>query len=469
MQFPKDFIWGAATSSYQIEGAAYNEGGGKSIWDMLARQQGKIHHGDTGKYACDHYHRYKQDVALMSDIGLQAYRFSISWPRVLPEGAGKVNEQGLDFYSRLVDELLEKNISPWVTLFHWDYPYALNCRGGWLNRDSADWFADYTALMVDKLSDRVSNWITLNEPQCFIGLGHQDGTHAPGLKMGLSEVLLAGHNALRAHGKSVQVIRANAKTEPFISAAQANIVSIPVSDHPNDIEAACQHMFSVREKHLFNNAWFSDPMILGHYPEEGIKLFADDMPDNFQEDLECINQKLDYFGTNIYSGVNIRASEDDGEDNGFEVIEKNVLPTTAMGWPVTPEALYWGPRFIHERYQLPVVVTENGMANDDIVDNGKVHDRERIEFLYSYLSEYARAIEDGVPVLGYFLWSLLDNFEWAEGYSKRFGIVHVDYQTQQRILKYSAHWYKALIASHKSGCLKEVEPAVDVAQAVEPV
>ena len=457
MKFPKDFTWGAATSSYQIEGAAFRDGGGSSVWDMLGRQSDKIANGDTGEIACDHYHRHKDDVTLMAEIGLQAYRFSISWPRVLPDGTGKVNQQGLDFYSRLVDELLEKNITPWVTLFHWDFPYALYCRGGWLNRDSADWFADYTALMVDKLSDRVSRWITLNEPQCFIGLGHQDGTHAPGLKMGVSEVLLAGHNVLRAHGKSVQAIRANAKTKPVVSAAQASKISIPVSDQPNDIEAARQHMFSVRKKHVFNNAWFSDPMILGHYPEEGVRLFGADMPEIFPGDLECINQKLDYFATNIYSGLHVRATE----GGGFECVEKNGLAFTAMGWPVTPEALYWGPKFFHERYQLPVVITESGMANDDTVHNGKVHDRERIDFLYKYLGEYARAIEDGVPAQGYFLWSLLDNFEWAEGYNKRFGIVYVDYETQQRILKYSAYWFKALIAGHESGHSIDAIPAVD--------
>jgi beta-glucosidase len=451
MKFDKDFFWGAATSSYQIEGAAYREGGGRSVWDMLAQQPGKIANGDSGEMACDHYHQYKNDIALMSDIGLQAYRFSISWPRVLPDGTGKVNQQGLDFYSRLVDELLEKNITPWATLFHWDFPYALFCRGGWLNRDSADWFADYTALLVDKLSDRVSQWSTLNEPQCFISLGHLDGTHAPGLKLGISEVLLAAHNALRAHGKSVQVIRANARTQPHISVAQANKISIPASEHPDDIEAARQHMFSVREKHLFSNSWFSDPMILGHYPEQGLNLFAAEMPQIVEGDLECINQQLDYFGTNIYSGVHVRSAE----DSDFEIVEKNDLPVTQMGWPVTPEALYWGPKFIHERYQLPIVVTENGMANDDVVENGKVHDKQRIEYLYQYLGEYSRAIKDGVPALGYFLWSMMDNFEWAEGYSKRFGIVHVDYQTQQRILKYSGHWYKTLIASHRSGALKD--------------
>ena len=457
MRFPEDFIWGTATSSYQIEGAAYRDGGGHSVWDMLGRQPGKIANGDSGEIACDHYHHYKDDIDLMAEIGLQAYRFSISWPRVLPDGAGKVNQQGLDFYSHLVDALLEKNITPWITLFHWDFPYALYCRGGWLNRDSADWFADYTQLVVDRLSDRVSHWITLNEPQCFIGLGHQDGTHAPGMKMGFSEVLLAGHNALRAHGKSVQVIRAQAKSGPFVGASQASIISIPVSNQSNDIEAARQHMFSVREKHVFNNAWFSDPMILGRYPDEGAELFAADMPEKFPGDLECINQKLDYFGDNIYSGIHVRATE----DNGFEVVERKDLPVTAMGWPVTPEALYWGPTFFHQRYQMPIVITESGMANQDRVDNGKVHDRERIEFLDKYLGEYARAIEDGVPALGYFLWSLLDNFEWAEGYSKRFGIVHVDYETQQRVLKDSAGWYQELIARHVSEYSKDTKPAVD--------
>ena len=444
MKFPENFVWGAATCSYQIEGAAFLEGGGRSVWDMLGRQPGKILNGDTGRVACDHYHRYKHDVELMSAIGLQAYRFSISWPRIFPDGVGTVNQQGLDFYSHLVDELLGKNIEPWITLFHWDYPYELYCRGGWLNRDSADWFADYTALIVDKLSDRVSQWITLNEPQCFISLGHLDGIHAPGLKMGFSEVLLAGHNALRAHGKAVQVIRANSRTKPFISAAQANKISIPVSDHPDDAEAARQHMFSVTEKKLFSNSWFSDPMILGSYPEQGIELFEEYMPKNYQDDLWTIHQNLDYFATNIYSGVHVRTTE----NKGYEVIEEQELPVTAMGWPVTPEALYWGPKLIHERYQLPVVVTDNGMAVDDVVDNDKVIDKERIDFLYKYLSEFSRAIDEGVPTYGYFIWSLMDNFEWAEGYSKRFGIVHVDYETQHRILKYSAHWYKALIANH---------------------
>jgi beta-glucosidase len=442
--FPKDFVWGGAASSYQIEGAAWRDGGGASVWDMLGRQPGRINNGDTGEVACDHYHRYKQDVALMATMGLQAYRFSISWPRVLPQGVGAINDKGLDFYSRLVDTLLEHGITPWVTLFHWDYPYALYCRGGWLNRDSADWFAEYTARVVDRLSDRVVHWMTLNEPQCFIGMGHLDGTHAPGLQMGLAEVLLAAHHALLAHGQAVQVIRARAKAPPSISAAQATLISIPATDRPEDIAAARDSMFSIREKRLFNNSWFSDPMIQGHYPEDGVKQFGADMPELQANDLATIHQPLDFYGTNIYSGRYVRATP----AGGFEQVANGDIPETAMGWPVTPEALYWGPRFLHERYGLPIVITENGMASDDRVEGGHVHDRQRIDFLQQYLQAYRRAIADGVPARGYFLWSVMDNFEWAEGYAKRFGLIHVDYATQQRTLKDSADWYKAVIAAN---------------------
>jgi len=442
--FPKDFVWGGATSSYQVEGAAYRDGGGASVWDMLGRQPGRIKNGDTGEVACDHYHRYREDVGLMAAMGLQAYRFSISWPRVLPQGVGVVNEKGLDFYSRLVDALLERGIIPWVTLFHWDYPYALYCRGGWLNRDSADWFADYTALVIDRLSDRVSRWLTLNEPQCFIGMGHLHGTHAPGMQMGIAEVLLAAHHALLAHGQAVQVIRARARSAPLVSAAQASRVSIPATDQPDDIAAARNSMFSVREKGFFNNSWFSDPMILGHYPEDGVALFGSAMPEVQGGDLATIQQPLEFFGMNTYSGQYIRATP----AGDFEQLKNRDTAVTAMGWPVMPEALYWGPRFFHERYRLPIVITENGMANDDHVEDGSVHDQARIDFLQRYLGEYRRAIADGVPAQGYFLWSIIDNFEWAEGYAKRFGLIHVDYATQQRTMKDSADWYSKVIAAH---------------------
>ena len=445
MKFPKGFAWGAAASSYQIEGAPCVEGGGDSIWDMLGRQAGKIVGGDTGRVACDHFHRYREDVDLMAEIGLQAYRFSVSWPRVLPNGVGKVSEEGLDFYGNLVDALLEKNITPWLTLFHWDFPYELYCHGGWLNRDSADWFADYTAIIVDKLSDRVDHWCTLNEPQVYIGQGHHQGTHAPGLQMGFAEVLRAAHHTLLAHGKAVQVIRARAKKDPVISASNTGNFFMPDTDLEPDIEAARTRNFAILEKNVFNNTWFADPMILGQYPRDGVELFAADMPEIPAGDLETICQPLDYFGTNIYWGTYVRAND----EAGFEIVEREGIARTDMGWPVTPEVMYWAPKFYNERYHLPLVVTENGMANADSVHEGVVDDEARIEFHRRYLAEYGRAIEDGVPCIGYLLWSLMDNFEWAEGYAKRFGIVHVDYETQQRTLKDSAYWYSQVIAANE--------------------
>ena len=446
MSFPKDFVWGAAAASYQVEGAAYEDGKGLSVWDMMCRQPGKIWEGNTGDVTCDHYHRYQEDARLMGEIGLKAYRLSVCWPRVLPEGVGKINQKGLEFYDRLIDALLENGVQPWVTLFHWDYPYALYLRGGWLNRDSSDWFAEYTKVIVDKLSDRVSNWMTLNEPQVFIGLGHQSGEHAPGLQLGFSEVLLAAHNSLLAHGKAVQVIRARAKTKPTVGLAPVGITTVPATDSAADIEAARRGMFSVREKNCWNNTWFADPMVLGKYPEDGIKLFESEMPAVADGDMRTICQPLDFYGVNIYQGWTVRASSDGG---ATLVRSPDGPPLTTMEWPVTPKALYWGPRFLFERYQLPTVITENGMANCDWIHrDGKVHDPQRIDFIARYLSQFKRAIDDGVVAKGYFLWSIMDNFEWAHGYKQRFGIIYVDYATGKRTLKDSAYWYKEVIASN---------------------
>ncbi len=445
MKFPKDFIWGAATSSYQIEGAAYRDGGGRSTWDMLGRHDGKIAGGDTGESACEHYRHYRDDVGLMAGIGFDAYRFSVSWPRVLPEGIGSVNQRGLDFYSRLVDALLERGITPWLTLFHWDFPYELYCRGGWLNRDSADWFADYAAIVVDALSDRVAHWCTINEPQVYIGLGHHQGVHAPGLQMGLAEALLAGHHTLLAHGKATQVIRARASKTPVIGAAHAGTFYIPDSASDADVEIARQLNFGIREQNFFNNTWFSDAMHLGRYPADGVELFADAMPRIRDGDLETIGQPLDYFGANVYWGSYVR----DRGDGEHELVVRHDYPHTDMGWPITPEVLYWAPTYFTERYALPYVVLENGLAYDGAGDAGPIHDGLRIDFMREYLREYGRAIRDGAPCLGYFQWSLLDNFEWAEGYAKRFGIIHVDFATQQRTLKDSAHWYRQVIAANE--------------------
>ncbi|MCG3120452.1 MAG: 1,4-beta-D-glucan glucohydrolase [bacterium] len=446
MSFPNNFVWGAAAASYQIEGAAYEEGKGLSVWDMMCKTPGKIWEGNTGDVACDHYHRYDEDARLMQEIGLQAYRLSISWPRVLPGGTGAINEKGLAFYDRLIDTLLKNNIQPWVTLFHWDYPYALYCRGGWLNRDSADWFAEYTQVIIDKLSDRVLHWITQNEPQCYIGLGHQAGEHAPGLKLGFAEVLRAAHHSLLAHGKSVQVIRARAKIKPAIGAAPVGIAKIPASNQPEDINAARAATFAISGKNCWSNAWFADPMIFGKYPEDGLKLFAAELPEIRDGDMKTICQPLDFYGVNIYFDETVRARS----NGGYEVVKSQIgPPLTTMPWEVTPEALYWGPKFLFERYQLPIVVTENGMANCDWIHlDGKVHDPQRIDFLTRYLRAYHRAMADGVVAQGYFIWSVMDNFEWGHGYKQRFGLIYVDYPAQKRILKDSAYWYKEVIASN---------------------
>jgi len=443
MKFPDNFVWGAAASSYQTEGGAQEDGKGLSIWDTMCRQPGNIWSDNTGNIACDHYHRYEEDVSLMGQIGLKAYRLSVSWPRVIPEGTGKVNTRGLEFYDRLIDSLLKNNIEPWITLFHWDYPYALYRQGGWLNRDSAEWFAEYTRVIVDTLSDRVSHWITQNEPQCFIGLGHQSGDHAPGLKLGFSDVLLAAHHSLLAHGKAVQTIRSHARSKPVIGSALAGVVKIPFSNTHEDIETARQCMFSIRARDCWNNTWFADPIVFGRYPDDGLSLFEKEIPEMKDGDMETISQPLDFYGVNIYHGETIKSSD---TGSGIPVPAPEGPALTTMGWEVKPEALYWGPRFLSERYKLPLVVTENGMANCDWVHaDGKVHDPERIDFHARYLREYKRVIEEGVPCRGYFLWSLMDNFEWAYGYKQRFGIIYVDYATGKRTMKDSAYWYHDVI------------------------
>jgi len=437
MKFPENFVWGSAAASYQIEGAAYKDGKGLSVWDTFSNIPEKIKNEHNGDVACNHFDKYKEDVDLMGDIGLQAYRLSISWPRIIPDGVGKINEKGLDFYDRLIDKLLEKNIDPWITLFHWDYPYELYCRGGWLNKDSSDWFAEYTKIVVDKISDRVKNWMTLNEPQCFIGFGHLDGTHAPGLKLGFKDILRISHNVLLAHGKSVKVIRENSKLSTNIGYAPVGVIGIPKDNTKENIEIARQASFAVKRKDVWNNSWFSDPIILGHYPEDGLKLFKDDLPEITETDMKIINQPIDFYGCNIYFETEITKQKHEG------------APRTTMGWKINPEVLYWGPKFFYERYKLPIIITENGMANCDWVHaDGKVHDPQRIDYINNHIKSFGKSIADGVDGKGYFVWSILDNFEWAEGYDKRFGLIYVDYKTQQRIMKDSAFWYKDVITNN---------------------
>ncbi len=447
MAFPKDFIWGAAAASYQIEGAAFEDGKGLSVWDMMCRQPGRIWEGDTGNVACDHYHRYEDDARMMGELGLRAYRLSLSWPRILPEGVGKVNPLGLDFYDRLVDALLANGVQPWVTLFHWDFPYDLYTRGGWLNRDSAEWFGDYARIVVERLSDRVQHWMTQNEPQCYLGLGLRDGVHAPGDKLGMQEVLLANHHSLLAHGLAVQAIRGGSiHPDPRIGAAPVGVIFTPATDSQADVDAARRRTFAITSQDVWNNTLFADPMILGAYPDDAHEVFEGMMPQVQNGDMATICQPLDFYGANIYHGRPVTAAA----DGSAEPVPYPTGPAlTMMNWHLTPEALYWGPRFLHERYKLPIVVTENGLANTDWVAlDGKVHDPQRIDFYQRYLREYRRAGEDGTPLLGYFAWSIMDNFEWGFGYSKRFGLVYVDYETQQRIPKDSAWWYKQVIATN---------------------
>lgn len=448
--FPDGFLWGAATSSYQVEGAAHEDGRGLSIWDVFCRKPDTIYCGHTGEVACDHYHRFREDVLLLKAMGLKAYRFSISWSRVQPEGTGAPNQAGLDFYRQLVDALLDAGIRPVVTLFHWDYPLALHRRGGWQNRDSAEWFADYAELMGRTLGDRVSHWITLNEPQVIVDSGYDQGRFAPGETQERSSLLLGAHHLLLAHGRAVQAIRAAVTSRSSVGWAPVCITLAPQSDSTEDIEAARAGMFSV-DMHLgrssfWNNSWWMDPVFRGRYPEDGLTEFGGDMPELRAGDLETIAQPLDFTGANIYHAEWVRRGERGrAERIGFS----KGHPQTLMNWMVTPEALYWGPRFLYERYQTPILITENGLSCHDWVSvDDKVHDQARIDFTTRYLSELRRAIGDGVRVDGYFHWSALDNFEWAEGYQQRFGLIYVDFETQRRVLKDSAYWYREVIESN---------------------
>ena len=447
MKFPDGFVWGAAAAAYQIEGAALDDGKGPSVWDLFCRTPGAVFGGHTGAVACDHYHRFREDVAMMKAMGLRAYRLSISWPRVLPAGAGAANEAGLAFYDALIDELLGAGITPFVTLFHWDFPEALYYRGGWLNPASSDWFADYAGLVAARLSDRVQHWMTLNEPQVYIQLGHVDGTHAPGLKLSLAQALRAAHNTLLAHGKGAQAIRAAARGPAQVGIAMVGDSYVPASDSAADIAAAQQPTYGVRGANLWNNTWWMDPMFRGHYPAAGLEAYGAAAPPVGAGDMAIIQQPLDFLGLNIYQGRLVRAGAN-GQPELLPFAEG--YPMTAYDWNVAPDSLYWCPRWLGERYQAPIYITENGLANADWVAlDGHVHNPQRIDFTARYLLALGRAARDGVDVRGYFHWSLMDNFEWGEGYRQRFGLVHVDYATQKRTLKDSAAWYRGVIEANE--------------------
>jgi beta-glucosidase len=431
LAFPKDFAWGAATAAYQIEGAWDADGKGESIWDRFSHTPGKIHAGDTGDVACDHYLRYAEDIALMRQLGLQAYRFSVSWPRVIPAGQGVVNPTGLDFYDRLVDALLAANIQPFITLYHWDLPQALQDRGGWPNRDVCGYFADYAALMARRLGDRVRHWTTFNEPWVSAFVGYRDGRHAPGLQ-DEKFALQAAHHLMVAHGLAARAIRS------IVPQAQVGIVldMFPTetdTDLPEDraaVELAWQRGIG----------WFLDPLLRACYPVEAVRAYGVSAPDVRPGDLALIAQRLDFLGVNFYSRNLIR--------NGQPVKPVPGAEYTDMGWEVHAPAFRRLLVRLKREYLIPpLYVTENGAAFPDAVGpDGRVHDPRRINYLRDHFTQARLAMDDGVDLRGYFVWSLLDNFEWANGYSKRFGLIYVDYATQRRIVKDSATWYAQVIA-----------------------
>jgi beta-glucosidase len=434
-RFPSNFIWGAATAAYQIEGAWDADGKGPSIWDHFSHIPGKVTNNDTGDVACDHYHRFPEDIAIMRQLGLKAYRFSVSWPRILPQGIGRVNLAGLDFYDQLVDSLLAANIQPFITLHHWDYPQALYEKGGWLNRENLPAFADFAALMVKRLGDRITKWATFNEPGVIAWDGFVSGEHAPGIKGDIAKARQVSHNLMVAHGLAVQAIRGvNPDLEVGIVLSQWGVD--PASDDPADI-AAAEHAWNVFD------TTFLHPIFKGYYHPAWLDAIEGFALDIHSGDLALIAQKLDFLGINSYSRSVISATE--GRLDHIPGSEY-----TDMGWEVCAPAFRRMLVKIHTDYDLPpIYITENGAAyQDEISPDGKVHDPRRLDYLRQHFIQARLAMQDGVDIRGYFVWSLLDNFEWGHGYTKRFGIVRVDYDTLQRTIKDSGKWYSRVIASN---------------------
>ena len=455
--FDKNFLWGTASSSYQIEGAFTEDGKGLSIWDTFSNKPGNIAHDENGNKACDHYHRYREDIALMKNLGIQAYRFSISWSRIFPDGIVKdsdgnirYNKAGLDFYDKIVNFCLENNIKPFITIYHWDLPQSLEDKGGWLNRETAFIFADYAEFICEHFSDRVTNIATINEPQIISGLGYMLGLHAPGKKLDAVSVLSVIHHLALAHGLAVTKMRAVSKQPVKTGFSSTGDLCYPSKECDEDIDAARAECFNIVKGNMtFNHTIFCDMTCLGRYPdiagtelhlEPGLEKIGhyEELPFVKKGDIELIHQPIDYLGINVYNGHEINAA-------GY-INKKPGSPRTALGWPVTPGVMNYGIRYLYERYNLPIYIFEDGLACNDIISlDGKVHDSNRIDFLTRYLTDLEKAYKAGVPILGYFHWSFTDNFEWHSGYDPRFGLVFVDYETQQRIPKDSAYWYSDLI------------------------
>lgn len=457
LQFPSDFVFGSATASYQIEGAVAEGGRGPSIWDTFSHTPGKVVNGDTGDVACDHYHRLDADLDLMASYHLDAYRFSIAWPRIQPTGSGPANPEGIAFYDRLIDGLLERGIAPTCTLYHWDLPQALEDAGGWPHRDTAERFAEYAALCGEAFGDRIRQWTTLNEPWCSTYLGYAMGTHAPGRRDPV-DALRAAHTLNLAHGKAVQALRQVVRTDPSYSITFNLVTAKPASESPEDAAV-------VAKVQQLNNRIFTSPVLFGRYDDLLLETTAPYTDWGFVRDgdLADIHQPLDVLGLNWYTPQTYRhvpprplgfgeewvPTANIGIDDVEDVTDALDLPRTDMGWVIDPDALEQQLRAMADEFPgMPLVITENGCAYDDPVVDGRCHDGRRLDYLHAHLAAVHRAREAGAPVVGYYVWSLMDNFEWAEGYAKRFGITHVDYETQVRTPRDSALWYARLATTH---------------------
>jgi beta-glucosidase len=438
--FPEGFLWGSATAAYQVEGAVNEDGRGPSIWDVFSHLPGKINNGDNGDVADDHYHRYKDDVQLMKALGLKTYRFSVAWPRVFPQGVGTANPKGLDFYHRLVDELLAANIQPYCTLFHWDLPQALQEKGGWESRETSEAFANYAGYVAKHLSDRVKHFMTLNEMRSFVDIGYGSDRHAPGLNLPPERLNQVRHHAVLAHGLGVQAIRANARPSTKVGIAENITCTVPVIEAPEHIEAATRAM---REA----NAPYMTVIMEGKYTDAYLSKQGPAAPKFTDADLKAIGTPLDFVGINCYTPAYVRA---DSSPAGFAMVRPPAsFPHMMSPWlHVGPEALYWGPKLAAQVWKIKeIYITENGASSTDVLTpDGHVYDTDRVMYLRNYLTQLHRGVSEGVPVRGYFLWSLMDNYEWADGYAYRFGIHYVDFATQQRTPKLSAHFYREVIA-----------------------
>ncbi|CAM3366343.1 GH1 family beta-glucosidase [Marinicrinis lubricantis] len=440
IQFPKDFVWGAATASYQIEGAWNEDGKGLSIWDVFSHTPGKVVNGDNGDIACDSYHRYEEDIALMKELGIKAYRFSIAWPRIYPQGSGEVNPKGLEYYHRFVDKLIENGIEPYCTLYHWDLPQALQEKGGWNNRETIDAYLQYAETMFKEFQGKIKYWITFNEPWCVSMLSNYIGAHAPG-NQDLQLALDVAHHLFVAHGKTVRMFR-ELGIEGQIGIAPNLYWYEPYSNRKEDVEAA-------RRKRAWYNEWFLDPLFKGSYPQFMVDWYKKKGAEvNIQPgDMEIIKEPIDFLGINYYSGSLARYKEN-FEDFDCEEIDEG-YEKTDIGWNIYPEGLYKTLTWLTETYgPVPIYITENGACYNDGPVDGRVRDQKRIDYLQKHIIQLNRCIQSGVNLKGYITWSFMDNFEWAEGYSKRFGLVHVDYNTLKRTPKDSFYWYRHLVRTN---------------------